>query len=66
MVNFKILGKGLLTFFNKNEQLERVKMSLKVPYYIYETQITSGRGLVVVAEKGDIGVWILPMNYILD
>lgn len=24
------------TFFNKNEQLERVKMSLKVPYYIYD------------------------------
>ena len=27
------------TFFNKNEQLERVKMSLKVPYYIYDLNV---------------------------
>lgn len=27
------------TFFNKNEQLERVKLSLKVPYYIYDLNV---------------------------
>ena len=27
------------TFFNKNDQLERVKMSLKVPYYIYDLKV---------------------------
>ena len=30
------------TFF-KNEQLERVKMSLKVPYYIYELNVKLDR-----------------------